>query len=90
MSAEVRRRLEALERAPEAGNEPMTILVSYVTPGEPVGEASSLRSLDGVSVDREADESESAFIARVASLVRGADNGLVVLFAGSAEPAAGR
>ena len=81
MSAEVRRRLEALERDPGAGGEDLTIVVRYVRPGEPEGEALTLRSLDGAKIDRVDDESEAEFVARAAALVRGGGAGVVVLLA---------
>ena len=88
MTTAIRRRLEALEQQPGPQGEPLTLLVQFVRPGELDRELFTLRCLEGMSFDREADETRAAFIKRVASLARGADGGLVVLYASAAEPAA--
>ncbi|MCO5121285.1 MAG: hypothetical protein M9951_16860 [Burkholderiaceae bacterium] len=83
MTTAIRRRLEALEEQTGPQGESPTILVHFVRPGEPVGKASSLQSLDGVSVDRDDGESVADFVARAAAVVRGAGDGPVVLLAGA-------
>lgn len=83
MSAEVRRRLAALERSPETHGEPLTFIIRFVSPGEPEGELSSLRDTAGLTVERMAGESEAAFIDRAAALARGADGGPLLLLEGT-------
>lgn len=83
MSADVRRRVEALERAGGAPEELGTLLVRFVRPGEPEGEVSRLCTKGGASFEREFTESEAAFIERAARSVRGDSAGPVLLFAGA-------
>lgn len=84
MSAEVRRRLEALEQQPGPQGGRLTMVVQFVKPGETNREICSLRQQGrGMSFQREEGESQAAFVERAAVLAHGLDAGPVVLFAGT-------